>query len=206
MQNLTLRTHAENLPTRRENSSVTRALQDRLQLSEAIEAAGRMIRGYVNAGNAPKSYIGAMAELLMQYPKIVALACADPFKGVAQECKFMPTTADIVAFCDKRAHPMHEQAAREKRIQEQFEALDQWKNETVPQSLKDKAKAWLDRTDPVAQQLAGANDAENAARQDAGLQRIQEANQAVFERECKHDGIDPNKGVSPSLLKTLAAE
>jgi hypothetical protein len=172
-------------------------------LSEALDAVHRMIRGYANAGSAGKSYVGAMAVLLMQYPRIVALSCADPFKGVVSECEFMPTPAKVIAWCDRRSKPMHEEAVRENRIAEQLDARDQWQNEAVPQSLKDKGKAWLDRTDPIAAALVGNSEAENDVRADAGMQRIQEANQAVFERECKHDGIDLARGVSPSLLKTL---
>lgn len=186
------------------SSSVKRALADRLLLSEALDAVHRMIRGYANAGQAGKTYVGAIAELLMQYPRIVALACSDPIKGVVIECEFMPTPAKIVAWCENRSWPMHEEAAREERVAAQLDARDEWKNETVSPRLKDMAAAWLNRTDPKAARLVGMVEAENEKRKDAGLERIQEANQAVFERECQRDGIDPAAGVSPSLLKTLA--
>src|SRR6476646_2000605 len=104
------------LPMRRENSNVRRALADRLMLSEAIDAVGRMIRGYANSGQAGKSYIGAIAELLMHYPRSVALRCADPYRGVARETKFMPTPADVIGFCERTTAPMHEEAAREERV------------------------------------------------------------------------------------------
>ena len=69
------------LPTRRADSSVTRALAARLTVSEAIDLVGKMIRGFSHQGQAGKSYIGAIAEILMQYPKQVAIACADPIRG-----------------------------------------------------------------------------------------------------------------------------
>jgi len=162
-----------------------------------------MIRGYANKGQADKSYIGAIAELLMRYPKSVALACADPFHGVVTQTKFMPTPSDIIGFCERKAAPMHEESAREDRRADQLAAREDWQNEVIPESLKEKSRAWLDRTDPAAKQLTGLNSAEHAARQDAGLAKIQEANRRVFEAECKRDGIDPARGVSPSLLKTL---
>jgi hypothetical protein len=187
--------------SKRETSNIRQVLADRLILSEAIEAVNRMIRGYANRGQADKSYIGAMAELLLHYPKSVALACADPFHGVVRATKFMPTPSDIIAFCENRIEPMHREADREERVAKQLDERDAWMDQVIPESLKAKGRAWLDRTDPKAQQLIGQE-----ARADetlAGLERIQEANRSVFERECKRDGIDPAGGVSPTLRKLL---
>lgn len=114
-----------------------------------------MIRGYANSGQAGKSYIGAIAELLMRYPRSVALKCADPFAGVPRETKFLPTPADVIAWCERQVAPMHEEATREDRVNEQLRAREEWQNEQKDPILSDKMKAWLDRTDPVAQALTG---------------------------------------------------
>lgn len=143
------------LPTKRENSNVRRVLDDRLLLSEAIDAVTRMIRGYANKGQADRSYIGAIAEILAYYPKQVALACAHPLNGVSRETKFMPTPADVIAWCERRTSPLHEQAERERRVAEQLKARHEWESQEVSASLKAKGRAWLDRTDPAAQQLSG---------------------------------------------------
>lgn len=103
-----------------------RAVADRLTLSDAIEAAGRIVGCYPNGGQgAGKSYIGALAATLCSYPKSVSLRCADPLKGVVIECKFLPTVADIVAFCERAGEPLYREAEREYRLKEQFQLREQ---------------------------------------------------------------------------------
>jgi hypothetical protein len=64
--------------------------------------------------------------------------------------------------------------------------------------------AWLDRSDPSAKEITGRESIENEqARQAARQSVIEAANRTVFERECKRDGVDPSRGVSPALLRTL---
>lgn len=191
------------MPIRRESSNVKLALRDRLLLSEAIDAVGRMIRGYANSGQAGRSYIGAIAELLLQYPRGVALRCADPFRGVARDTKFMPTPADVIGFCEKACAPMYEEAAREDRVADQLRARVEWEKVEKDPVLLAKVDAWLDRTDPVARALTGGADGDEAARRARSLESIADAGRRVFLRECAQEGIDPGRGVSPALLKTL---
>jgi hypothetical protein len=164
-----------------------------------------MIRGYANKGTADKSYYGAIADLLLRYPKIVALACADPFHGVVRETKFLPTPSDVIAWCEKRIHPLCVEADRESRIAEQLEAREVWEAQVIADGLKANGRAWLDRTDPKARQLIAAKSAEADARTDALMKNLDEANRIAFERECRADGIDPAGGVSPTLRKLLGA-
>lgn len=128
-----------------------RALDDRMTISEAIEAVGRMVRGYPQTKD--KSYVGAMAEYFTYYPRSVVMACVDPINGVVATTKYLPTPADVIGFCEKKMAPMHQELAREKRIAEQLAARDA--DASIPDGLKEKARAWLDRSDPVAQQLSG---------------------------------------------------
>lgn len=180
-----------------------RALADRLLLSEAIDAVGKMIRGYANSGQAGKSYIGAMAELLMQYPRCVALACAEPFKGVATTTSFLPTTADVVKWCEKHVAPLYEEADYERRAAQQIEEREDWHGRTTPPSLKVMGQRWLDRTDPVAKALLQAGSAESEADVQRKRDEALDINRRLFLKECEREGIDPARGVSPSLLKTL---
>jgi hypothetical protein len=85
-----------------------------------------MIRGYANRGQADRAYIGAIAELLMHYPRQVAVACVDPFHGVVRDTKFMPTPADVIGWCEKATAPMHGEAAREDRIEKQLREREEW--------------------------------------------------------------------------------
>jgi hypothetical protein len=67
----------------------------------------------------------------------------------------------------------------------------------------ESAKAWLERKDQRAAELtaAGRVDADEASRE-----RTLANAKEFFERECRAEGIDPSRGVSPSLLKTLGVK
>lgn len=101
------------------------AYSDRMTMPEAIEAVGRMIAAYPNGGgNAGKSYIGTIAAMLTQYPKSIAVQCANPLSGVARETRFLPTVADVVAWCEPRADAVRQRVDRELRIARQLEERD----------------------------------------------------------------------------------
>lgn len=134
-------------------------------VSEAIEAVGRMLAGFANKDRADKSYIGAMAQLLMHYPKQVALKCADPFDGVVRGTKFLPTPSDIIGWCEREIAPLHREADRERRVDEQLAMRDEFERQVVADGLKAKGRAWLERTDPVAKQLSGEQTKEQLADQ-----------------------------------------
>ncbi len=109
-------------PTKREASNVRKALDDRMTLSEAIEAATRIVDGYPNGGrDAGRGYIGALAAMLASYPRQVAIACSDRVNGVIRDCRFLPTPADIVAWCEHGTDSLRKQDDRERRIAEQME-------------------------------------------------------------------------------------
>lgn len=110
-------------PTKYASGKLRQALVDRLTLSEAVDAVGRLISAFPNGGQqSSKGYIGALSALLLEYPRQIALECADPVKGVARATKFLPTIADIVGWCDERkisleswvkSHDMIEQKAKQ---------------------------------------------------------------------------------------------
>jgi hypothetical protein len=182
-----------------------RVLDDRLLLSEAIELVGKLVRAYPNGGaNADRGYIGTLASVLCEFPKQVALRCVNPIHGVSRETKFLPTVADLVGWLERETEPLRKDVDRELRVARQIEAREQWQNEIPTDRLKEMGKAWLDRTDPVAHTLAsGAADPEIAKRQASLTAQIEQANQRVFERECKAAGVDPARGISPELLKSI---
>lgn len=109
------------LPIKQEFLSVQKVIDERMTLTEAIEAATAIVGCYPNGGrDAGDSYIGALAGILGKYPRSVALKCADPFYGVTLECKFLPTVADVVNWCEHRAAPLYRDYEREKRIAQQL--------------------------------------------------------------------------------------
>lgn len=105
-ENKTSPTSASTLPEKYAKGNVKSALNDRMTLSESIEAVGRMISGYANRGQADRSYVGALAALLCDYPRVIATQCSSPVHGVARKCKFMPTIADVVEWCQPKLEEM----------------------------------------------------------------------------------------------------
>src|SRR5262245_47895345 len=113
---------AKDLSMKRDGSNVQQVLSQRLTVSEAIALVIRMLSGYPNKDRTDDGYTGALAEILMYYPRTVAQACANPIHGVVRECKYMPVPADVIAWCERCARPLHEEAEREQRIARQLDA------------------------------------------------------------------------------------
>lgn len=190
------------LPANYAKSSVQRALDDRILMSEAADLAANILAQFPNAKEVSDGFIGALASVLMQYPRQCVLKCGDPLRGIAREIKFL-SLADVVAWLEKETEPMRVDVTREQRREEQLRDREAWLNEKPSERLKELGRAWLDRTDPQAQQLTAVNTENAAAQKAAGLEKMQAANRTIFERECRHAGVDPGRGVSPTLLKTI---
>lgn len=97
---------------------VTTVPNSTLDQSRAIKLVCCITAFYPNGGkNVTKGYIASLATVLMTYP-IVAERCADPVHGVSRECKFLPTPAELIAWCDREMEAI---ARRErwKRIRDQ---------------------------------------------------------------------------------------
>jgi hypothetical protein len=90
-------------------------LADRLLLSEAVEAVGKLMSAWPNSKDVANSYIGALASVLITYPRTVAMRCSDPILGVARETKFLPTVADLVAWCERETAAMRKPVEIEDR-------------------------------------------------------------------------------------------
>lgn len=98
------------------SGNLRQALADRLMLSEAMDAVMKLVAAFPNGGaDAGRGYLGALASILVTYPRIVALKCADPIQGVARETKFLPTVSDIVAWCERNTDDMKRPVEREDR-------------------------------------------------------------------------------------------
>lgn len=69
--------------------------------------------------------------------------------------KYMPTIGEIEGWLRVRADKIGAAKEHQLRIEKQIEDTDAWMRLKPSESLKAKAKAWLDRTDPKAQQLSG---------------------------------------------------
>ena len=100
-------------PNVRDPQSVRVALTDRLSLSEAIDIMGQMLRGYPNGRQVPDSYIGALAEVLAHYPRCVTSQAGDLVHGVPRETRFLPTPADVIAWCEREVAHMRQIVQRD---------------------------------------------------------------------------------------------
>jgi hypothetical protein len=84
-----------------------------------------MLDAFPNAkSSASDGYLGALANLLTQYPRTTALHCADPVNGLARECKFLPSIAEAVKWLEREQLPLRNAADRERRNAEQFAQRD----------------------------------------------------------------------------------
>jgi hypothetical protein len=110
-------TSQENLPTNYGAQSMRQALAERLMPSEGMDAVQRLLSCYPHSvrSEATGGYLGALAAVLCDYPKSIALNCCDPRKGVARETKFLPTVNDIVVFCEREIKSMRNIVDRDDR-------------------------------------------------------------------------------------------
>src|SRR6266849_3269836 len=70
-------------------ANVRARLQARLTLSEALNLVATMLDSYRGTSTPdPDHYCFALAGALCQHPREIAMACADPVKGVVSECLF----------------------------------------------------------------------------------------------------------------------
>jgi len=128
----------EKLPSKLDNASISKPsisklqkqLDDRIDQTEAIKLATMIVTSYPNTdGKVSESYLGAIASILQDYPASVARRCAT--KGIVLVCKFLPTVADIVAYCEGFTEPLRRQTDILLRRQAQFKERDEFiKRET----------------------------------------------------------------------------
>jgi hypothetical protein len=95
MKNLVWATGARGLPSEQGKSNTQLVLDARLLPSEAFKAVSSMIAGFAHKGQADDGYITTIANVLVRYPRSVAIKCAHPIDGVVRQTKFLPTPSDV---------------------------------------------------------------------------------------------------------------
>ncbi len=65
-----------------------------------------MLKSYPPSELDHSGYIGALANCLAQYPKCLAVRCADPVNGVVATTRFKPTIADLTVWCERELQGM----------------------------------------------------------------------------------------------------
>lgn len=139
----------------------------------------------------PETYAAAVGAILSEYPKNIIDLSSDPRSGIASKQKFLPTIAEIREFCDHEQKRADWFETVDSRREEQLRLRDEWKNQPVSESFKEKGRAWLERTDPKARQMAGVDDHESSG--ETAAARLEAAEKQPLKPAY----------VSPSLLKTL---
>jgi len=129
------------LPMSGPAASLQREFTARLTMQEAIEAVGKMLNAYPNARDGVRDgYMGTIAALLCQYPRSVALRCANPINGVCRETKFLPTVAEVVAWCEPTTGHMRRTVEFEQQSQKQFREREEIEAEDSAEPLEYRRK------------------------------------------------------------------
>lgn len=103
----------------------------------------------------PEVYVAAVAAVLSGYPETVIDYVCDPRTGITGTNKWLPSVSEVKEACDVHANRIAQDIERKRRIERQFKEQEEWENQVPTERLKEKGKAWLDRKDPMAQQLSG---------------------------------------------------
>lgn len=83
-----------------------------------------MLSNYPDYGKAPPDYLLRITEVVAFYSEAAHKALIDPIHGIAAQCRFLPTTGDIVAFL--RAP----KAERDRQLADRDRKLDaEWKRQ-----------------------------------------------------------------------------
>jgi len=128
-----------------------------------------------------------------------------PTKGVMRETRFLPTVADLVAWCERETAFLRrivDRDDREMALQREREAQRQ---EHEAQAAERAQRPLLEELKAKYGPNWGLTTVDDAAARGkaAHLAQVSEANRREFARECAEAGIDPNSVASPSLLKLL---
>lgn len=161
-----------------------------MTLSEAIEAVEVLLGGYANGGStADQMYIGRLAGMLATYPKAVAQACCHPTRGLARECKFLPTVADIAHWCDGYCLVLESRLQQNVQRQEQIAEREEFDHTLRRRQrrlslaeLKEKYGDWREGWKPPGTQ---ARQLEEAARNELIALVGEEAFNQIQERRSR---------------------
>lgn len=195
-------------PDLRKPQSVRAALSDRLTLSEAIRVVAEMLRGYPNGNTASDSYIGALAEVLGHYPRCVAARAGKVFNGVPSTTKFLPTPADIIAWCEREKADLQGIVDREDRDARIIEAVRALSTEAAQWDEKRKSRPTLAELKSMHGENWGIQqDRAEAIAQAKNLELGQRANAVLLRREWGNGAppeSSPGVPMSRALVDLLA--
>lgn len=103
----------------------------------------------------PEMYCAAVAAVLADYPREVVDHVTDPRTGLPGTQKFLPNVAEVREACDARAASTERARTYDERVAEQTRLTREWLAQKPSDNLKAAGRAWLDRSDPIAQEVSG---------------------------------------------------
>lgn len=140
----------------------------------------------------PEIYSAAVAASLADFPKQVVDYVTDPRTGIPSESKFLPNVAEVRAACVREAE-------RRRVLAQPKVLLRRGADPLVPRA---PGTSYFEMFEKHGRPI-GRFETEPQTRGAVTNEQIDRATKTIFERECKDAGIDPARGVSPSLLKLL---
>jgi hypothetical protein len=188
--------------TKSNNASLRQAFTERVTLSEAIRLAGTLVGCYPYGDKPADSYLGAIAEILREYPRFIVL----DIRKLARECKFLPTVADVVAWCERQRQMAAKPLVREDledaayRGRKQDEALEGARKQ---RGNLDELKAKYGPNWGI-KQMSKQDEIENDRKRKARALVTEEANQrAVAALDAKFNWDTATYGYTPALARVV---
>lgn len=118
---------------------VRQRFQERLTMPEALDLVGKLIeRAYPNY-KVSDGYIGNTAALMLDYPKSIALACLHTTRGIVRTCKYPPTPAEIVKWCEADLGHLQRAFEYDLRSAEQLRERERIERENAAESPEHRA-------------------------------------------------------------------
>jgi hypothetical protein len=156
-----------------------------MTFSEGIEVVAMMLRGYPNGRDAHDGYIGALAEVLAHYPRMIASRAGDLWHGVPAATRFLPTPADIIAWCERELSSLRAIVQRDddrKRLE--LEMLERAEKALRLVEARRVRPSLAELKDQYGENWGiSMTDEQELAAAEARRLRLVEANQRVLERE-----------------------
>lgn len=164
----------------------------------------QLLGSYPYGDKPADSYVGALAAILRTYPRFIVTDIGK----LARECKFLPTIADVVAWCERESNlsrkPLEQEDREEATLRARAED-DAWQKARLERPTLDELKAQFgpnwgikgseqDRIEDERKKAAAAKITEEANRR------------AIAAMDAEHDWNTAERGHSWALAELVKAQ
>ena len=97
------------------------------KISTYATERAQLLLGCYRSGEAndPDTYVAAISATLARYSQQIITDVTHPVSGLPAKKSWLPTVKEVFDACEEQADRTRQQTARERRIQEQFEAREE---------------------------------------------------------------------------------